>query len=139
VLSTVPRIRMISPKRFRFGPHQQLESLWPGLQGCGLLRVQRDGPPGRRELSSPRLAHARSELVELGAAEQGLPVPSVRAIFEEGEPIFEGSLIVTCSHVQIAIRDVSIATGDRRSHMVKLQDPNGCLLGDGSRRPQARA
>jgi hypothetical protein len=42
------------------------------------------------------------------AAEEGLPVPSVRAIFEEGEPIFEGSLILTRSHVQVAIRDLSV-------------------------------
>lgn len=39
------------------------------------------------------------------AAQQGQVVRSVRAIFEEGEPIFEASLIRTRSHIQIAIRD----------------------------------
>jgi len=41
------------------------------------------------------------------AADDGLAVRSVRAIFEEGEPIFEASAIRTRSHVQIAIRDRS--------------------------------
>lgn len=42
------------------------------------------------------------------AAEHGQPVRSVRAIFEEGDPIFEASAIRTQSHVQIAVRDPSI-------------------------------
>lgn len=33
---------------------------------------------------------------------------SVRAIFEEGEPIFEASAIRALSHVQIAVRDPSV-------------------------------
>lgn len=41
------------------------------------------------------------------AAETGLLVRSVRAVFEEGEPIFEASGIRTRSHVQIAVRDVA--------------------------------
>lgn len=41
------------------------------------------------------------------AAEAALVVRSVRAIFEEGEFIFEASAIRTRSHVQIAVRDVS--------------------------------
>lgn len=40
------------------------------------------------------------------AAEEGLQVRSVRAIFEEGEPIFEASAIRAQSHVQIAVRDL---------------------------------
>jgi hypothetical protein len=39
------------------------------------------------------------------AAAEGLQVRSVRAIFEEGEPIFEASAIRAQSHVQIAVRD----------------------------------
>lgn len=42
------------------------------------------------------------------AAEQGQQVRSVRAIFEEGEPIFEASAIRTQSHIQIAVRDPSV-------------------------------
>lgn len=42
------------------------------------------------------------------AAEDGLNIRSVRAIFEEGEPIFEASAIRTQSHIQLAIRDVSV-------------------------------
>lgn len=42
------------------------------------------------------------------AAEQGQPVRSVRAIFEEGEPLFEASAIRTQSHIQIAVRDPSV-------------------------------
>lgn len=38
-------------------------------------------------------------------AQVGNPVRSVRAVFEEGEPIFEASAIHTRSHVQIAVRD----------------------------------
>lgn len=41
------------------------------------------------------------------ASESGLLVRSVRAVFEEGEPIFEASAIRTRSHVQIAVRDVT--------------------------------
>ncbi len=40
------------------------------------------------------------------AADGGL-VRSVRAIFEEGEPIFEASKIRSQSHVQIAVRDLT--------------------------------
>lgn len=39
------------------------------------------------------------------AEEDGLQVRSVRAIFEEGDPIFEASKIRSQSHVQIAVRD----------------------------------
>lgn len=42
------------------------------------------------------------------AAEEGLQVRSVRAIFEEGDPIFEASAIRTLSHVRIAVRDPSV-------------------------------
>ena len=42
------------------------------------------------------------------AAEEGLQVRSVRAIFEEGDPIFEASAIRAQSHVQIAVRDPSV-------------------------------
>lgn len=41
------------------------------------------------------------------AAEDSHPVRSVRAIFEEGEPIFEGSKIRSMSHVQVAVRDLT--------------------------------
>lgn len=40
------------------------------------------------------------------AADGGL-VRSVRAIFEEGEPIFEASKIRSQSHVQLAVRDLT--------------------------------
>jgi len=40
------------------------------------------------------------------AANGGL-VRSVRAIFEEGEPIFEASKIRSQSHVQLAVRDLT--------------------------------
>lgn len=40
------------------------------------------------------------------ATETGLTVRSVRAVFEEGEPIFEASAIRTRSHVQVAVRDL---------------------------------
>jgi len=42
------------------------------------------------------------------SAEEGNPIRSVRAIFEEGDPIFEASAIRTQSHIQIAIRDPSV-------------------------------
>ncbi len=42
------------------------------------------------------------------AADDGLGTRSVRAIFEEGDPIFEASAIRTQSHIQIAIRDPSV-------------------------------
>lgn len=45
------------------------------------------------------------------AAQRGTPVRSVRAIFEEGEPIFEASAIHTRSHVQIAVRDPAAILG----------------------------
>ena len=41
------------------------------------------------------------------AEESGLHIRSVRAIFEEGEPIFEASAIRTQSHQQIAVRDTT--------------------------------
>ena len=41
------------------------------------------------------------------AADESLHIRSVRAIFEEGEPIFEASAIRALSHVQIAVRDPS--------------------------------
>jgi hypothetical protein len=41
------------------------------------------------------------------AAEAGLVVRSVRAVFEERDPIFEASAIRTQSHVQIAVRDLT--------------------------------
>lgn len=37
----------------------------------------------------------------------GRVVRSVRAIFEEGEPIFEASKIRSKSHVQVAVRDLT--------------------------------
>lgn len=42
------------------------------------------------------------------ATDDGLNIRSVRAIFEESEPIFEASAIRTQSHIQIAIRDMSV-------------------------------
>jgi hypothetical protein len=39
------------------------------------------------------------------AGQQGLLIRSVRAIFEEGDPIFEASAIRSRSHIQIAVRD----------------------------------
>lgn len=41
------------------------------------------------------------------ASGEGRSVGSVRAIFEEGEPIFEASKIRSKSHVQIAVRDLT--------------------------------
>jgi len=41
------------------------------------------------------------------AAAAGHTIRSVRAIFEEGEPIFEASRIRSQSHVQIAVRDLT--------------------------------
>ena len=35
------------------------------LRGCGLVRAEREGRQVRYELSSPRLAHALSDLVDL--------------------------------------------------------------------------
>jgi ArsR family transcriptional regulator, cadmium/lead-responsive transcriptional repressor len=35
------------------------------LRGCGLVRAQREGRQVRYELSSPRLAHALADLVDL--------------------------------------------------------------------------
>ncbi|MGH3850313.1 MAG: hypothetical protein ACRDRT_11510, partial [Pseudonocardiaceae bacterium] len=42
------------------------------------------------------------------SAQEGLRIRSVRAIFEEGEPIFEASAIRALSHTQIAVRDPSV-------------------------------
>lgn len=42
------------------------------------------------------------------ADEMGQAIRSVRAIFEEGDPIFEASAIRTQSHIQLAIRDPSV-------------------------------
>lgn len=42
------------------------------------------------------------------AEQDGFRVRSVRAIFEEGEPIFEASAIRALSHIQIAVRDPSV-------------------------------
>jgi hypothetical protein len=42
------------------------------------------------------------------ATEEGAPIRSVRAIFEEGDPIFEASAIRTQSHIQIAVRDPGV-------------------------------
>lgn len=42
------------------------------------------------------------------AAQEGPPIMSVRAIFEEGDPIFESSAIRALSHTQIAVRDPSV-------------------------------
>jgi hypothetical protein len=42
------------------------------------------------------------------AAQETLRVRSVRAIFEERDPIFEASAIRTLSHVQLAVRDSSV-------------------------------
>jgi hypothetical protein len=41
------------------------------------------------------------------ATATGRKVRSVRAIFEEGEPIFEASKIRSRSHVQVAVRDLT--------------------------------
>lgn len=41
------------------------------------------------------------------SAEGGHTIRSVRATFEEGEPIFEASKIRSKSHVQIAVRDLT--------------------------------
>lgn len=41
------------------------------------------------------------------ATEDGHTVRSVRATFEEGEPIFEASKIRSKSHVQVAVRDLT--------------------------------
>jgi hypothetical protein len=42
------------------------------------------------------------------AGEDGLPIRSVRAVFEEGNPIFEASAIRSQSHTQIAVRDPAV-------------------------------
>lgn len=39
---------------------------------------------------------------------EGPAIKSVRAIFLEGEPLFDGSLIYNQSHLQIAVRDPSV-------------------------------
>ncbi len=41
------------------------------------------------------------------AEQEGLRIRSVRAIFEEGDPIFEASAIRSLSHTQVAVRDPS--------------------------------
>jgi hypothetical protein len=41
-------------------------------------------------------------------AERGQILRSVRAIFEEGDPIFEASAIRTRSHIQVAVRDPGV-------------------------------
>lgn len=41
------------------------------------------------------------------AAASGRTARSVRAIFDEGEPIFEASKIRSKSHVQVAVRDLT--------------------------------
>jgi hypothetical protein len=41
-------------------------------------------------------------------AREGLRIRSVRAIFVEGDAIFEASAIWALSHVQIAVRDPSV-------------------------------
>ncbi len=42
------------------------------------------------------------------AAQEEPSIMSVRAIFEEGDPIFEASAIRALSHTQIAVRDRSV-------------------------------
>ena len=62
-------------------------------------------------VNTDRGNHARDAAVinffcDRVAADGGL-IRSVRAIFEEGEPIFEASKIRSQSHVQIAVRDLT--------------------------------
>jgi len=43
--------------------------------------------------------------------EQGQHFHTVRCVFSEGQPVFEGSKIMARSHMQIAVRDVSAIVG----------------------------
>ncbi len=47
-------------------------------------------------------------------AEGARPFQTVRGCFPEGEPIFEGSAILTHTHVQLAVRDLACITRVRR-------------------------
>jgi len=62
-------------------------------------------------VNTDRGSHARDAATinwycDRTAADGLNPVRSVRAIFEEGEPIFESSKIRSRSHVQVAVRDL---------------------------------
>lgn len=48
-----------------------------------------------------------NRLVDVLASE-GIPIASVRKMFPEGNPAFEGSALLSQSHVQIAVRDQSV-------------------------------
>ena len=98
-----------------------------GLDGCLDLmnpRWQRELRNADREFVTECLAEERTVPVNRDSgyrardcatinwycdrvAEDGLVIRSVRAIFEEGEPIFEASSIRTKSHVQVAVRDLT--------------------------------
>ncbi len=69
-------------------------------------------------------------------ATEGGSVRSVRAIFEEGAPIFEASKIRSQSHVQIAVRDL---TAILEIDLVKLVDPSPRFHGIIARRRGERA
>lgn len=57
-----------------------------------------------RKLDCAVLNHACEEIFP----EQDIQVSSLRAAFDEGGPIYEGSKILNLSHVQIAVRDLNI-------------------------------
>lgn len=48
------------------------------------------------------------DFVVAGAVQNGLDIGSVRAVFQEGKPAFPGSAMFDLSHIQIAIRDLSL-------------------------------
>jgi hypothetical protein len=58
----------------------------------------------RRELDCTVLNHACEEVFP----RRGIQISSIRAPFDEGEPIYDGSQILDLSHVQIAVRNLNI-------------------------------
>ena len=80
----------------------QTTSTWPSVWPTVALR-RRTRPSGNRARDCVVINWYCDR-----AAAEGLHVRSVRAIFEEGEPIFEASAIRALSHIQIAVRDPSV-------------------------------
>jgi len=77
-------------------------------------RANQPSPRQRRAGGAHRLDRAVINHAVDQLQAQGITIRSVRAVFQEGEPIYPDSHLLTRSHIQIAVRDPALIVRSTR-------------------------
>jgi len=83
------------------------------MEDRGLPVPENEGLPGRERglVLRKRDCAVLNWVIPFAEAEQGVRFQTVRCVFQEGKPAFEGSAVRTKSHVQLAVRDPASILG----------------------------